>query len=527
MSHWVPVLHAHLPFVRHPEASRFLEEEWLFEALAESYWPLVWAFERLHAEGVAYALTLSVSPTLGAMLADPLLHERYCAYLDERLVALVGERERLSGEAQELVAFYVAHYEALLARAVEGGPGGWLRAVRRLATSGGLELITTSATHGYLPLLAAFGLDVGAQLSTAIRAHRATFGGAPAGMWLPECGYYDGLGQELSRRAVGYIFVERHALLHADPRPQAGIHRPVRTPEGVVVFARDYESALQVWSSVEGYPGDADYRDFYRDAGFDSDAAHILRLRHGAQPTFTGLKYHAVGVGDSAKPLYRPSRGRERAQVHARDFVERRVAQAQDLRAANIEAPVLVTPYDAELLGHWWFEGPWWLEAVFRELARRDAPLEAACASTVAQQAGELQTVRVAESSWGEGGYHRVWLNPKTDWIYPRLVRAAAALRDASTGQLPASPLIRRALSQAVRELLLAESSDWPFMLTRGSSSDYARRRVVEHLDNVESLAVGVLRGGVDATRLGALEARNNLFADFDLSDDARANRTD
>ncbi len=516
---WAPVLHAHLPFVRHPESARYLEEEWFFEALAESYWPLVDALERLRRDGVPYALTLSISPTLGAMLADTLLAARYRTYLEERLRALVGERRRLPHAAAAVVDLYVARYEWLLGRCVDGGAGAVLRAFARLAEAGGLEIITTAATHAYLPVLGAFGIDVRPQIALGRRWHAAQFGSRAAGMWLPECGYFPALAGELVAQGVGYVVVERHGLLHGRPRPQSGVHRPVRTPEGLAVLARDYESAQQVWSSIDGYPGDACYRDFYRDAGFDSDAPHLLPLRHSVEPSFTGLKYHAVGDAREDKPLYDPERARARVRAHAHDFVARRRAQVQWLGGVMDEAPVLVTPYDAELFGHWWFEGPWWIEEVFRELARSGDELRALTVSAAVAQCPAMQQLEVAESSWGEGGYHRVWLNPATDWIYPRLARAASAMANAARAPIAASGLVERALVQAGRELLLAQSSDWPFMLTRNSASDYARRRVVEHLDNTERLLGEVARGSVDASALRLLEERHNLFADLRVDD--------
>jgi 1,4-alpha-glucan branching enzyme len=221
--HLVLVLHAHLPFVRQPDHPRFLEEEWLFEALSESYLPLIETFERLAAEKVPYRVTLSVSPPLAAMLTDELLMQRYVGYLHERLDALDGERRRAARHDPDLmpiIGYYEQRYGALMNRFVHRDSMDVTRALMRLASSGHLELITTAATHGYLPLLWMRQSSVWAQLSTGIAAHEQIFGHRPHGLWLPECGFRPGVEHLLNDLGIAYFFVETHGLLKADPRPK-------------------------------------------------------------------------------------------------------------------------------------------------------------------------------------------------------------------------------------------------------------------------------------------------------------------
>ena len=271
------VLHAHLPFVRHPEYDRFLEEDWFFEALTETYLPLLDVYEGLVRDGVHFRVTMSLTPTLLSMMTDPLLQGRYVRYLDERLEALKGERQRTAHDSyfHPVVLFYTQFFEHLRQRFVEQDHLDVTLAFRRLMESGHLEIITCGATHGYFPLLATHEESLYAQLSMAVRTHQRILGRRPRGIWLPECGYKPGVDRILNEFGIDHFFVDSHGLLNADPRPKYGVHRPARTPGGPAAFARDYESSKQVWSAEEGYPGDPAYREFYRDAGFEIGRAHV------------------------------------------------------------------------------------------------------------------------------------------------------------------------------------------------------------------------------------------------------------
>ena len=257
------ILHAHLPFVRHPEHERFLEEDWLFEALTETYLPLLDVFEGLVRDRIRLRVTLSLSPTLLSMVTDPLLQQRYRRYLDERIEALADEQQRTRSDTaiQSVVKFYRARYTALRDRFRERDHSDVSQSFRRLAEAGHLELVTTAATHGYLPLLAVNEESLYAQLSMAVRTHQRVLGRHPRGIWLPECAYTPGLDRILAEFGFEYFILDSHGLLNADPRPRYGVHRPIRTPAGPVAFGRDFESSREVWAAEGGYPGDPLYRD--------------------------------------------------------------------------------------------------------------------------------------------------------------------------------------------------------------------------------------------------------------------------
>jgi 1,4-alpha-glucan branching enzyme len=512
------VLHAHLPFVHHPEHPRFLEEDWLFEALSETYLPLLNVLDGLHKDRVPFHLNLSLSPTLLSMLAEPLLQQRYVHYLDALIRALQGERKRTRSDPRyhPLALFYSELYEKLRARFVEKDKGDVIQAFRRHQDNGTVEILTSGATHGYFPLLATQPENLYAQVSMAVRTHTRFFGRPPRGIWLPECAYLPGVDALLAEFGIDYFILDTHGLLHADPRPKYGVHRPVRTPGGPAAFGRDYETSKQVWSKEEGYPGNFFYREFYRDAGFDIDAPHLQPLRHAGVAGYTGLKYHRITGKGRHKEPYHPEWARQQAAQHAGHFLQQREEQLQWLSTRLDKPPIIVAPYDAELFGHWWFEGPQWIDFVARKLHAQAGGLHAVTLSGYLDDCGELQSVQPAESSWGAGGFHAVWLNESNDWIYPYLQQAAQRMLDL-VGRYPnATGTLRLMLDQAARELLLAQASDWAFILHSTTAVDYARQRFQQHIHRFSRLANMIEADKADENYLRMIAARDNLFPDMD-----------
>lgn len=523
------LLHAHLPFVRHPEHPRFLEESWLFEAITETYIPLLQQMEGWERDGVPGKLSLTLSPTLCAMLADPLLQERYEAHLENLLTLGRKEVVRTHWEPpfQRLATFYVARWEQIQAF-YRAARGDLLARFRRLQDSGRIEVLTTAATHAVLPLLGARHTAARAQVLVARDTHREAFGRNPQGIWLPECAWDEGLDETLREAGLRWFVVETHGLLHARPRPVYATCAPVLTPCGLAAFGRDPESARQVWSRHEGYPGDADYRDFYRDIGFDLDWDYLApHLTGGGKRSFTGLKYYRITGRHAAKQPYCRASAMARVQAHAQHFLEARAAQVRRLAARMNQEPVLVAPYDAELFGHWWYEGPEFLDAVLRGAAAYGDDFKLSTPSAYLDQHPRHQVAIPSPSSWGEAGYWRVWLNAENEWIHRGLLAAQTRLNLLAQSDPPA-PDSHRALQQAARELLLAQASDWPFIIRQGTSPDYARRRVQEHLEHFHALCDDVEAGSIAPARLQSLEDRTPLFPNLNLSywGNASATRT-
>jgi len=289
------VLHAHLPFVRHPAHEDFLEERWLAEAITETYIPLLEVLGALERDRVPTRLTLSLSPPLLAMLADPLLRGRYLRHLD-RLVELAEKEERRTRTDERfhrVAEMYLARFCRARTIFLEDWGQDLIAAFRSYQERGLLEIITCAATHGFLPLLAVTPGAVRAQVEVAVAEHRRFFARSPEGFWLPECAYEPGLDAELARVGVRYFFVDTHGIALATPRPVYGVYAPIACDSGVAAFGRDPDSSKQVWSAEEGYPGDFWYRDFYRDIGFDLDYDYVRPyLPPTGQRILTGLKYH-------------------------------------------------------------------------------------------------------------------------------------------------------------------------------------------------------------------------------------------
>src|SRR6266849_4568969 len=511
------VLHAHLPFVRHPAHDDFLEERWLYAAITETYIPLIDMLDALERDRVPVRLTLSLSPPLLAMLADHVLRTRYLRHLD-RLVELAEKEERRTrpdGRLHRTAEMYLARFRRARGIFLHERGQDLIAAFRSYQERGLLEIITSAATHGFLPLLGA-PAAVRAQIEVAVAEYHRFFGRAPEGFWLPECAYEPGLDAELARAGVRYFFVDTHGIAHATPRPVYGVYAPVACDSGVAAFGRDPDSARQVWSADEGYPGDVWYRDFYRDIGFDLEYDYVRPyLPPTGERILTGLKYHRITGKDDAKEPYEPERARERVEAHAAHFVEARVRQVAWLGRAMDRPPIIVCPYDAELFGHWWFEGPWWLEAVLRRLAATPE-LRAVTPGDDLARHPTVQRATPAASSWGWKGYNEVWLAAENDWLYRHLHATAERLHALCRSYPSADERTRRALTQALRELFLAQASDWAFMMSSATDAEYATRRTHDHLLRCRELCTGVERGAVDDLRLGALEDTDNLFPSLD-----------
>ena len=526
------VLHAHLPFVRHPEHDEFLEEDWLYEAVTEVYLPLLGALTRLRDAGARPRLAMSLSPTLCEMLSDPLLRFRYARHLDNLRALARKEVERTAREAPQFNAA-ARQFDERLSDAARLWDGVYsrdlVRAFAELQDAGVVEINTCAATHGFLPLVSTVEARR-AQIQAAVANYRKHFGRRPRGIWLPECAYAEGVEALLAEVGLEYFFADAHAVLHGEPRPRYGVHAPVRLPNGVAVFARDVETGEQVWSAHGGYPGDPFYREFYRDIGWDAPLDYVLPHLHAdGRRRALGLKYHRVtgrNVALSDKEPYDPRRAAERTAEHARHFVASRVEQVARLRDTfgGNAPPLVVAPYDAELFGHWWYEGVDFLEQVFRQLDARRAEVAPVAPGDYLDGAPQLQTLRLSQSSWGEGGYNKVWLSESNAWLYPpqhaaeaRMTALADRFAPAASRRAPADALAVRALKQAARELLLAQSSDWAFQIYQGTTAGYAASRFKTHVGRFNRLAASVERGAVDREFLEEAEGRDNLFPEIDF----------
>ena len=512
------ILHAHLPYVRHPEYAHSLEEKWFFEAITECYIPLIRVFQELDSDGVPFSLTFSLSPTLLAMMEDTFLQDRYAGYLTKMQELAEREEERTAGDPvfAPLVRMYRENLNQVSYIYNEKYGRKLVNPFKELQQKGRLELITSSATHGFLPLLCTQKEAVYAQLAAGMDYFEQVFGFRPRGIWLPECGYDPRLEELMGELGLHYFIAATHGVLYASPRPKYGVYSPILTPGGTAAFGRDPETSHQVWSAKEGYPGDYDYREFYRDIGFDLDLDYVGRYLHppGLRSN-TGFKYYRITGPDNYKEPYNPRRASAKAQEHAANFIFNREKQVEYYGGLMDRPPIVVAPYDTELFGHWWYEGPQWLKNICSQLANNQQ-IEMITPGQYLEKNYPLQLSTPNASSWGDKGYYEVWLNGENDWIYRHLHQGARRMIALASDYPEAEGILRDALTQAAREILLAQSSDWPFIMTAGTMDMYARARQTSHITRFLKLERQIRKNNIDTTWLKKLENVDNLFPQLD-----------
>ncbi len=548
---FVLALHSHLPYCR--GAGRWPHgEEWIHEAVLGTYLPLLVLLHDLRAAGVGYRIVIGLTPVLIEQLADHDVDVRNLEYIDDQVRRAERDTRRFVEEGDPLRSALADFYLASFRRLREAYLGRFGRdlvgAFADLARSGHVEILTSAATHGYLPLLDRASIE--AQLRAGRRSTRRLMGLEPTGVWLPECAYAPGLEQVLAKHGLTHFFTDA-ALLPGHARPAGEIARrrghselgrfPVpevrragqselgRFPphearlavapapaandidllrpyyvgdSNVVAIARHDRVSGQVWSAFMGYPGDPEYREFHR------------------KDDRSGLRYWrvtSVHLGLGEKEEYSPGRAAGRAREHARHFVSI-VRDELAGHEANGHDPLLAVTFDSELFGHWWFEGVDWLGLVLREMAEAGPSL--ATAVEYLQRDPPRERVSLAEGSWGKNNDHSTWLNEGTAWMWDELARLEKELLDLRAAP-PRDPFRERAARQAARELLLAQSSDWPFLVTTGQAADYAVERFRTHAQRFRR-AVALARDGdpsEDEVELRSLERADNPFPEASIAD--------
>ncbi len=552
-NHFTLVLHGHLPYVLShgtwPHGT-----DWLYEAASETYLPLLEAFYRLWEREIPIKVVVGITPVLAEQLSHDSFKENLLDYLNLKIrVARENAKEfREKGQMQmaHLADMWFDFYRGLLKGFVSQWERDILWGLKTLQDEGEIEIITSAATHGYLPLLKR-DQSVDAQIRTGIEAYEKHFGREPRGIWLPECGYRPsyswrppigeerphlrkGIEEFLYENRIQYFIVDTHMLKggravgtymarfealkllwerfqkeYSLPQEERSIYHPYYVvsegrEKGAIAFGRDPLTALQVWSGEHGYPGDFRYLEFHK--------------KHYPG----GIRYWSITGAKTdlaSKRLYEPEKALQAVQEHASHFVSliKKALQGQ-------QGGVLVAPYDAELFGHWWFEGPLWLEKVM-EAAAADNTISTITLSEYIEEHPPMEVITIPEGSWGEGGFHYIWLNEWTQWVWEKEYKAEDLffpLLGATRGRdLP--PLFAEAIAQLARELLLLQGSDWPFLITTWSARDYAEARVVEHfeafMDLYKAIEEGLIKGEMSPQGLRllkGLQEKDCLFPELD-----------
>ena len=545
------VLHAHLPFIHHPESNDYLEESWLYEAISETYIPLLKNFKRLVDEKVNFRITMSMTPPLLSMLDNKLLQQKYINYL-ENLIELSEKeikRTTFNEKMNNLSKYYYERYSEDLRLFRDEFKCDLISQFKHFQDIGVLEIITCGATHGYFPILYVNEKTVRAQIAVGVQTYERYFGKKPRGIWLPECGYVPEADKYLREFGVDYAIVESHGVLYANPTPVYGTLAPIVSPQGFTVFGRDMESSRQVWSSINGYPGDYNYRDFYRDIGYEADYDYIKPyIAHNGVRVHTGIKYHRITGDTDNKDIYDIQWAKDSAERQAGHFLNSRTEQIENASHYMNKPPIVLCPYDAELYGHWWYEGPYWLYILFKKIYYDECNFELITPSEYMDRYPEIQQCQPCRSSWGANGYSEVWLNPSNDYAHKhlhtagdRMCELAYKFRDSydilnsldnqikelkkekkpitsitSSSKYRNTKLQVRALNQAARELLLAQSSDWLFIITNNTMVDYAHRRIKDHIGRFTKLYNELNSGKIDRKFLSEIEEKDCVFPDID-----------
>jgi 1,4-alpha-glucan branching enzyme len=478
------VLHSHLPWLAH-HGRWPVGEEWLYQSWAHAYLPVLDVVHRLAAEGHRDLLTLGVTPVLAAQLDDP-----HC---------LRGVHDWIGGwllrahEAASRLPELAAHEHRVATGALELFESTWRHGaspvLRGLADAGALELLGGPATHPFGPLLhpdvRRFALETGLT-DAALRT-----GSRPAGIWAPECGYAPGMEDGYAAAGVARFLVDGPAL-----RGDTALARTVGTSD-VVAFGRDLDVTYRVWSPRSGYPGGRDYRDF-----------HTYDHPSGLKPA----RVTGRSVAPEDKRPYDPARAASAVARDAADFVSVVRERLVGLRERLGRPALTVAAFDTELFGHWWHEGPAWLEAVLRALPAAGVRVTTLRGAVDAGLVGG--PVELPPSSWGSGKDWRVWAGDQVADLVARNEQVQRTLLAAGPGPLVRDP-VRDALAQ---QALLALSSDWAFMVSKDSAAGYARDRAHGHAGRVEELAglLGAGRRGAALRRIAGWGGADAVFGHLD-----------
>jgi 1,4-alpha-glucan branching enzyme len=505
------VLHSHLPWLRR-NGTFPVGEEWLFQSWSESYLPLLDVLERLAADGMTDLLSIGITPVLAEQMGDRYLLEEFHGWLGRRLLDLQWTMSAAPAHDKALLGPVWRHHarrqEQLLGQ-LEGGllAEGLLAPFARLADAGVIQLLGGPATHPYLPLMDDPRLIRG-QIAEGLSVSESAVGRRPRGVWTPECGYrpagpvgdptvppqhvrsdgtpilqpgsveLPGLETYWAEAGVDHLVLDGPTLaraagapdrswadlaraLHPTGDPLDVLDGPVLIGESdVAAYGRNLAVSYAVWNPSGGYPADEWYRDF-----------HMIDLEGGFK------SWRVTDTGSLLKRPYEPLAAQARVEVHAEDFVE--------LLHAHLDArppdATVVAAYDTELLGHWWYEGPMWLEAVLRRVAT-DRRLRATTLQGDLERRPPRTRLALAESSWGWGKGHAAWVTDETRWIWQEVREAESRFRQLADGS---------ARDAAWRQLTLLQASDWPFMIAREQSAQYAVERVKTHLSRFEQACRG------------------------------------
>ncbi len=501
------ILHSHIPYVlKHGEWPH--GEYWLFEAVAETYIPLLQMLERFKDRGIKPKITIGLTPVLIEQLKSDYFKEKFNKYLEFKIELIQKDKKEFEKKNQNdymaLAFFWEKFYTDVQHLFNITYNKDIINRFKYFLDKGYIEILTSAATHGYLPLLG-YDNNVRAQIKAGIETFVRYFGKKPEGIWMPECAYRPegvwknpitgekikrkGVDQILTEEGIEYTFIDSPNLENASLFNQYGNKElnplnfeykktpyiPYQLKSGLTLFVRDHITGYQVWSKHYGYPGDPYYLEFHK------------------QKDTSGIKYWRITGANldlALKQLYSPQKAEDRIKENAMHFAELITEILKKFKSETGLNGVLVAPFDAELFGHWWFEGPRWLEMVIQNLKEIDG-IEPATGKDIAGNYPKTETIELKEGSWGENNDHSVWFNEKTRWTWEKLYQTEYSFINflkKHKKKAISDNTLNKILKEAAKSLILAEASDWQFLIHTGSGVDYVTERFNKHIEEVNKL---------------------------------------
>lgn len=516
------VLHGHMPYMKKAGMWPFGMEN-LFEAIYETYIPMLNVLRGLKQEKVKTAITINITPILAEQLADEFLKKKFEEYMNNLIHRAEMDINRYHEGSQKyhLAVFYKDLFEAILSSYYNKFYRDLLGSFKWLQDEGMIEIITSAATHGFLPLFE-YNSGIFSQIQTGVDTYKKYFNKDPKGFWLPECAYrpkevkrgkiMECIDYWLHNSGIEYFFVDSHGILNAEileKNNEIGLKTNFgyNLETGITTFGRNVKTSRQVWDSKIGYPGNGNYREFHKK---DSN---------------TGLQYWRITDKKSSKEekeLYNVDNAQNTLRTHAIDFISLVESEIMEFYDKYKKKGIVVSPYDFELFGHWWFEGVDFLKEIFKLLARNENVKMITFSDYVKKFKEDFSVIRMQESSWGAGGHFEVWNHEKHRWTWPYINSSIKNFEDILKRQTQPTNYGLRVLKQIARELLLMESSDWEFLLYTEQAKEYANQRFHQHHQRFNKLIWQAKnfseKNRISEDDLKEMEDKDSCFSDINLN---------
>jgi 1,4-alpha-glucan branching enzyme len=504
------VINAHIPWIINDP----VHEKPVFESLSETYLPLLEVFERLDMDHIPFHIGLSITPALCSLLSETRMQRRYLEYMTARIefgqkeVARTAALQGISAEPLQKLAKH--YYDEAIERRIqfsERYERNILKIFHYYQKKGNIELLATAGTHAFLPLYMSKAEAIQAQIETAISVLRFHFGKYPLGFYLPELGWAPGVDAFIRAYNFGYTICDTHAFILGNPAASKGSFYPVKTPAGVFIMARDFYAVRDI-TGEEGFPCAKEYRDNRKDAGFDLPREALASfIGKSSCRSATGYKYWARD-----KTPYDREKALKTAKLHAREFLNKQTARLQEASTYMEETPLCLCAIDADALGRCWYEGPLFLETLFREAVHSGVHCVSPGEYLYDQDGSRLETVIPSFSSSGAGGYAETWIDSSNDWIYRHIEHAIERMTELAERFPNESGIKERALNQAARELLLAQDSYLPKRLYYQENTDYNTNEIENDLRNFTTIYESLGSSHISTEWLTKLERFHHIF---------------